>query len=105
MDEPIIRLSGKVPKPYFAFYAFSDFLLRQGQLPDAHAMRGISGFPAIFHQANGQSRFTDAGLATQDHLITELKRRVLNRALVMLERSAGKARSLRSEGPGEGDLA
>ena len=39
------------------------------------------------------------------HRITELKRRILNRALVMLERSAGKARSLRSEGPSEGDLA
>jgi hypothetical protein len=36
------------------------------------------------------------------HQITKLKRRVLHRALVMLERSAGKARSLRSEGAGRG---
>jgi hypothetical protein len=39
------------------------------------------------------------------HQVTELKRRVLNRAKVSLERSAAKVARCVLRGPGEGDLA
>ena len=68
MDQAIIGLPGKVPELDFAFYLAASGLVGQIEMSSPHAVGGNGRHEAIFSEAIGQTRLTDAGFADEEDL-------------------------------------